>query len=477
MRAAAAVGLPFALVTAPWGLDHGVFAVFGGYAVAYGTREPYARRGPLLGVVVAGLTASAALGLLAAADLWLSAVVLPLIAVVTVLGTSVLRASGPNGFIFILVGALCVFLPYEPGQIPARTGCLLIGSAFAWLLGMSGRLRCPYGPEHRAAADAYRRTAALLETCGAAAAGPWAVRDARDALRSARITLAEARGSRQRHAPAVHLRLAALLLRLEAVVDEAEALSAAHPADRVPESWPRALGELADAMAAPGQPVPAAPPGLADAPDAARTTLRSAVAEAVRTAAAPPDDFADADPAALPEPDRIRDGLRRGFTSRTSALSPALRTGAAVALAAVVAQLLPLTHPAWVALGAASALQGGKKLRLTDRVLRRALGNLAGVLVVALVFHSSEPPGWAMPVAVVVLYAVGQSVIVGNLALGSALTTLTGLLLAYLANSRFALGDLAAARLIDMALGLLIGLVAGALPITFRRAPRGGRRR
>ncbi|NYV77693.1 hypothetical protein HW445_25700, partial [Streptomyces sp. UH6] len=54
VKALVAFGLSVGLVTAGAGIHNGVFTAMGCYIDAYGARDPYPRRGPLLVVLSAG---------------------------------------------------------------------------------------------------------------------------------------------------------------------------------------------------------------------------------------------------------------------------------------------------------------------------------------------------------------------------------------------------------------------------------------
>jgi hypothetical protein len=54
VRSTLTFGLCLGAVTAVAGLHYGVFAAIGCYVDAYGTRDPYPRRGPGLGLLCAG---------------------------------------------------------------------------------------------------------------------------------------------------------------------------------------------------------------------------------------------------------------------------------------------------------------------------------------------------------------------------------------------------------------------------------------
>ncbi|MGR6999508.1 FUSC family protein [Yinghuangia aomiensis] len=78
-----------------------------------------------------------------------------------------------------------------------------------------------------------------------------------------------------------------------------------------------------------------------------------------------------------------------------------VRTGLAVGAATALAALLPIVHPSWVAIGAAAALQGGNAVLDLEKALQRAIGTFLGVAIVVLFLHDLSPGPWAIVVLVV----------------------------------------------------------------------------
>lgn len=517
MRGMVVLGVPFASVTAVAGLRHGVFAALGAYSDAYGSREPYARRLLVLTVTAAGFVTALVLGMLAARDPWLSVAAIAVIATAGDFGTGALRMSGPRGYIFTLVGALAVFLPYAPGEIPADVGCLLVGVASAVLGSMSGVLRDPSAPERRVVSAAFGKVADLVAAIGEANPST-AQHTASTAVSDAWSALGDALppGHRRPRDPR-RLRLYVLTRRLEDIEEAAQDRAGDRAAGPVPEDWPEAVRALAAATGGPLVDVPAlssagggaehggggwAGGGAEGGGGAERSCggaerhgtaagggaehgadlrLRTAIEAAARSAAAPDAELGDRGTGGSATLDEalaveaafrplVRHELRRSL-SRASPRPPvALRTGAAVAAASALGELLPLTHPSWSAIGAAGALEGGKALVVTRRVGLRLLGTLAGVAVTAAVFHAYQPGTWVVVGAVTLLHGLSRSVIVRNLAFGTTLITPIALMLAYAGAPGTSLGALAAARLVDMSLGLAVGLVAEVL-LVHRRLP------
>ncbi|MFJ9675611.1 FUSC family protein [Streptomyces sp. NPDC101221] len=460
-------GLSFGVVTAVAGVDYGVFAALGCYVDAYGTREPYPRRGPLLAVLSAVFLAAFAAGSAAAGDVWAMVGALSAVAVVATLVVRTLRVSGPGSYFVILVAALAAFLPpVEPAETAVRIGCLAVGATLSWAAAMSGWLSRRYAPEERAVSAAFRSVATFAQThhdageaaesgTGGPASAPSSAvlvagRNAYVAVHGAWVALDGTRGGRRGRGEGAapdpsprRMTLYALMTRLEALLDAVQSATerggAPVPAEKV--AWLRAAAAEIAAGRDPGS-APGRPRCAPDPLEAAQGRW----------------------PVPLPPRKTLLVELR-GLLSRSSPDLPvALRIGLAVAVGTALGSVLPLLHPAWVAVGAAAALEGGPGQRPAQRARIRFAGTLTGVGAAALVFHSYQPGTWVTVALVTVAHAVTRGVPRGALFVRTMLNTPVALLLVA-AVVPDGMGRLAAFRLLDLTLGLLLGLAA-TLPLT-----------
>lgn len=453
VRSALAFGLCFAAVTAVAGADKGVFAALGCYIDAYGARDPYPRRGPVLGLLAAGFVLAFTAGSLAAGDVWAMTAVLTVVSVTATLVVRTLHLSGPGSYFIVLVTALAAFLPpVDLAETGARAGCFAIGVSASWLAAMSGRLRRPYEPEETAVAGAFRSVAAFADAAGKPAADLTAARvSAYTAVHAAWSALDDGRrGGHTAPAPR-RLVLHGLMLRLEYVLDAVQSTTERG-----------------------GEPVPAGRAGpLRDAATevkAGRTPPDRAVAAGAETGppapadGRPPEPLDSLWPLPLPPRKSLADELRFALSAASPAPTVALRVGLAVAVGTVLGWALPLMHPAWVAVGAAAALQGGPGQQPSQRVGARFTGTLAGVVITVLVAQVYRPGVWATVVLATVVHAVSRALPARSLLARTLLNTPVALLLVNAAwASGPGLGALSAYRLLDLTLGMCLGMTAALL--------------
>ncbi|MCP3769069.1 FUSC family protein [Streptomyces sp. MAR25Y5] len=464
VRSALAFGLCFGVVTAVAGIGYGVFAAIGCYVDAYGARDPYPRRGPVLALLGAGFVLAFAAGSLAAGDVWAMTAVLAVVSVAATLVLRTLRLSGPGSYFVVLVTALAAFLPpVGPAETAVRAGCVAIGVSVSWLSAMSGRLVRPYGPEEHTVSAALRSVGAFADAARqAAGAHPpadltAARRSAYTAVHGAWAALDDTR--RRRAAPAPRrLVLYTLMVRLEVVLDTVQS-AAERRGERVPAAWGPWLRDAAAAVGA------------------GRTPDSWPVAPATRPAWPPlvTGDRAPASPASMegarmlwpvPLPPRKSWGaeLRLVLSSASPAPTIALRVGLSVAVGTVLGWALPLLHPAWVAVGAAAALQGGPGQQPSQRIGSRFVGTVAGVAITALVAQFYQPGVWTTVVLATVVHAVSRALPATSLLARTLLNTPVALVLVNAALvGGPGLGPLAAYRLLDLTLGLCLGVCAALL--------------
>nr|WP_234525756.1 FUSC family protein [Streptomyces sp. MH191] len=416
VRSTLTFGLCLGAVTAVAGLHYGVFAAIGCYVDAYGTRDPYPRRGPVLGLLCAGFVVTFTAGSLVAGDVWAMTAVLAVVAGGATLFVHTLHLSGPGSYFVVLVSALAAFLPpVGLAETVTRAGCVAIGASVSWLSAMSGRLVRPYAPEERAVSAAFRSVAAFADTARRAAAVPprgdssAARRSACTAVHAAWAALEDARGRGTAPAPR-RLALFDLMVRLEAVFDT--------PPNR--------------AGGTPGAPPLSRP---ARAPRAPR----------------------------LPPRRSLGAEMRHAVSSASPAPTVALRVALAVAVGTVLGWALPLLHPAWVAVGAAASLQGGPGRQPSQRVGSRFVGTVAGVAITVLVAQVHQPGTGATVAVATVVHGVSRGLPPSALLLRTLLNTPVALLLVDAVLPKPDLAPLAAYRLLDLTLGMCLGMAAALL--------------
>ncbi|WP_437089002.1 FUSC family protein [Streptomyces sp. enrichment culture] len=406
-------------------LDLAMYTMAGSMCALYAHNRPYAARARALVWVILGMVGGLAVALVAA-SLTDDAVVLVAVGALLAAAQKTLcdatRVGPPGNVVLTFISSAALFVPQTLGQVPGHLGLALAAGAWAWIVGMAPGLVRPHGPERRATAAALHAAAAYADTrgtgdghAGARAAGYAAVQAAWQALLA--VPASGARAATRRA--------------LERLVVRAEVALAA-PADTDPErlrGWARELR------------------GTGRVPrtgDSAADTEELLGVEAELTAGP------------------------RSLWHRAGPLAPlAARTALGCALAGWASLAIGVGRPYWALVTAAALYQAN--LTLTwSRTVQRVVGNLAGVLlfaVVAPVAHLHQ----AFLVVFCLACAFGAEAFISrNYWLGTVCVTPMALLISEFARYQDP-GELITERVLDTVVGAVVGLLA-AMAVTNRRA-------
>ncbi|OKH73009.1 hypothetical protein EB74_22450 [Mycobacterium sp. SWH-M5] len=144
-------------------------------------------------------------------------------------------------------------------------------------------------------------------------------------------------------------------------------------------------------------------------------------------------------------------------------LARSARLTAAGAAAAAVAITAGLEYPMWATMGAVATMQGVGYHVTVHRGIQRLLGNVGGAVIAAALL--ALPLGyWGAVVAIVVFQTLAEIAATVNYALTSLAVTPMALLLTGLGSSLTP--AVALDRVLDTAVGIVIGIVIAALTIS-----------
>lgn len=136
----------------------------------------------------------------------------------------------------------------------------------------------------------------------------------------------------------------------------------------------------------------------------------------------------------------------------------AAKLGSGVLVAGLLADAVHLGHSYWAMIAAAAVLQSTHLRHTFHRTIQRVLGTLLGVVVGGLLLAADLPTA-AKLACIVVALLCGELTVVRNYALAMLFITPLTLLQGALLNQVNVVG-MASDRLLDTALGALVGLVA-----------------
>lgn len=139
-----------------------------------------------------------------------------------------------------------------------------------------------------------------------------------------------------------------------------------------------------------------------------------------------------------------------------------LLIGALVGGSFLLALLLGLDNPYWVPISCAAVLQGNSVSMLIQRKLHRILGTAVG-LVLAWLLFSLPPDPWLLATLVILLNFAIETLVTRNYGLAVVFITPLTVLLAGMLQHGAPPEQLVLARMVDILLGSLCGLLGGSL--------------
>jgi uncharacterized membrane protein YccC len=159
-------GLPVLIGWLLGNLQYGLLTGIGSFTYLYVFSIPYAQRAKKLFFALLGITFSVALGTLLAPYPVASAITVGVIGAVATFIFGSLKITGPAALFFVLVFLLATGMPIDPTLAPLRSGFVLLGGLFSWLVGMIGWLVDPHGPEKDAVKKVYQELGDFLDSVG-----------------------------------------------------------------------------------------------------------------------------------------------------------------------------------------------------------------------------------------------------------------------------------------------------------------------
>jgi hypothetical protein len=159
-------GLPVLIGWLLGNLQYGLLTGIGSFTYLYVFSIPYAQRAKKLFFALLGITFSVVLGTLLAPYPVASAITVGVIGAVATFIFGSLKITGPAALFFVLVFLLSTGMPIDPTLAPLRSGFVLLGGLFSWLVGMIGWFVDPHGPEKNAVKKVYQELGDFLDSVG-----------------------------------------------------------------------------------------------------------------------------------------------------------------------------------------------------------------------------------------------------------------------------------------------------------------------
>ncbi|MFF2445869.1 FUSC family protein [Neobacillus sp. NPDC058068] len=430
-------------------LAYGMQAGIGGFTFLYVFNEPYAQRAKKLFWVMIGLSLSVGLGTMLAPYPWLFALMVGVIGAVGTFIFGALQIPGPAAVFFVLCFSMTSGMPIDPALAPLRASLVLLGGLLSWVIGMAGWLYQPHAPEMRAVKKVYSELACFLDSIGTA-----------DYNQARHRTVMQMRATDDiLLAGYISWRSTDLFNRLILLNNHANEIFI-HVMERFSEQSGKLPHELAAAVR-----------GIVHSIDHkmdTRFTFRQ------------PDEMDegidrlfrkifDAD-AILNEPvSKINQDIKifkrslptvfgGAFDKNSVVFLSAVRYGAILTIAAIVAYSFDFYRSYWIPLSCAAVMLGSTIISTFHRAIQRTLGTIIGILAASIVL-SANPQGIFIILIIFSLTTLTELYIVRNYALAAMFITPNALLIAESSTHLHKLSIFATARITDVLIGCFIGLI------------------
>jgi uncharacterized membrane protein YccC len=147
------------------------------------------------------------------------------------------------------------------------------------------------------------------------------------------------------------------------------------------------------------------------------------------------------------------------FDKNSIVFITAVRFGVVTTIAAMIAYQFEFTRPFWVPLSCVAVMSGFTIVATYHRAIQRAFGTILGILIASLILMT-HPSGYIIAVFILILTFITELFIVKNYGLAALFFTPNALLMAEsTSHGSFTFTYFASARLIDIFIGTVIGLI------------------
>ncbi len=428
--------------------DYGLTASIGGFVYLYAGGESYKKRALKLLLVSIGIALSFCLGTLLSGTLWMMAAVLGMVGAAAMFIFSALGIQGPAPMFFVLAFLVSSGLPADPSQALFRAGLTFLGGIFAMGITLIGWLWNKHGPEGAVLQKTYDQLAACLSAVGTPGFHH-AQHQTVLMLRTARQTvLGKGNGRKKsRHDE----RFFRLLEKADDIFLAIIHFSAETP-DGETAQIEKALRQTGDMLAHARvfntfQ--------INENESEPKRKLFEEINEVLHIASGRLEKQLDGEPSRLPSSFYF---LRNAFDWKSPVLIRALKYGIVLFAADMFALVFGFARSYWIPLSAAAVMLGTTVVFTLHRAIQRSAGTVIGVMLAGAILFF-KPGGVYIAFCIAALQCLLEMLIVRNYALAVPFLTANALVITESMHGGADTGYFMIARLTDVAVGSVIGLL------------------
>ncbi|WP_158595118.1 FUSC family protein [Oceanobacillus piezotolerans] len=431
----------------------GLIAGLGGFTFLYVFNVPYAQRAKKICWVVLAMTLITFLGTVAAPYPLAVAVLMGLIGATAIFVFGALKIAGPSAIFFVLVFLMVSGMPIDPDEAFIRAGLVFLGGSLSWIIAMAGWFHDPHGPERSVVQRVYMELAAFVESVG--------TEDFNESRHRMMSALTEA--DETLAAGYIPWRETNIFKRLYVLNKHANSMFLYiihHYADRnttpLPEELVQSIKTISYSL------------DKKQLKNISKNILQPSEME--KDVQHLFEMIYNAD-AVMNEPTaKIEEKIQINRPSVKTILAGALdknsivfitslRFGVVTTLAAIFAFEMELARSYWVPLSSVAVMSGATIVATYHRAIQRGIGTMIGIIIASIIL-SINPSGYTVAFFILMLTFITELFIVKNYGLAALFFTPSALLMAEsTTQGAFSFSYFASARMLDVVIGIIIGLI------------------
>ncbi|BDH62018.1 putative membrane protein YvaC [Lysinibacillus sp. PLM2] len=451
--AGAAAGLPIFIGLLFDNLHYGLIAGLGGFTFLYVFPIPYAQLAKKLTWCVLAITACVFLGTLLAPHPIIVAIMMGLIGATAIFLFGAFRLAGPSALFFVLIFAMASGMSIAPEEAFIRAFLAFLGGLLSFVLAMSRWIFNPYGPEKNIIKRTYNVLADYIESIGTDLES--------EKQQTVLVTLKEA--SQILASGYIRWRKNDLFTHLYVLntyankiflyaTEELHGKKVAIPIE-ISESL-RMISRLVDSKNLKDDALVELP--HPEVMDEIIAKLYMEINEAKGSLTVSSSSLNNQVQIKSISPKRI---ILGAFDKNSIVFINALRFGFFTILAAIIAYEFEFNRSFWIPLSCVAVMSGATTVATLHRAIQRSLGTVFGIIIASaiLTFH---PSGFIIALLIFLLTFITELFIVKNYGLAALFFTPSALIMAEAGSTgEYSFMFFASARLIDVFIGIFIGLI------------------
>lgn len=448
--AAISAGFPVIIGLIFGQLHLGLLGAIGSFSYLYTFNEPYAQRAKKIFFVVIGISLSVALGTLLSPYPILIIFTVGLIGAAATFIFGVLKIPGPAAIFFVLSFLMTTGMTIDPSSAPIRTTVVFSSGCFAWIVSMIGWFRNPHNPEIKTLKEVYLSLAEFSEAIG------------NDNINNARQRAVNALKESEETILTGYIpwKNSFFFNRLVLLNEQANKLflEMLELCSNKNTKLPKEFGELIRTLytgieLVDGDVIKLNP--ISSELDKDYHKFLEIIYDIEAIINIPLEYIGHSIKISKPS---LKMKLIKACNRDSMVFVNAVRFGFILSISTIIAFKFSFTRPYWITLSCASVMLGSTILSTFHRSIQRSCGTIAGIII-ALVIFKLQPQGFMIVIINMCLTALTELFIAKNYALAAIFITPNALLIAETSTQIHNVSYFAAARITDIFIGSVIGLI------------------